>query len=333
LVAWTCDDFGAAGTAAIKSNVKDGSNVTYTYNWDVLYYAVTYAAKGTLSFDFNIPPSDDNSSIFQDEDFLVQGRTYCNTNNCGAVDTNVQYCEGASCSSFYDMNTDNTQPLYLSSGSNPRSSTLTAGQNYDVNWIVNGNIAGTYELRFSAAGATADANATNGTGRTMTIQTPAADYTFALLYPSSGCTDGKGRFTGQGAGSCQRGYFETTDLSGAADQNKVDPEGQTSSIPFFVYDNQSTANNDINFTLDLNAALPGTLALKVSKIYTGWIGEGICTGNTDVNCVNITTSSQNIGKAVYSTGTLDLNIFIFGDFLVAGVGTTDRNVTSTSGAS
>jgi len=304
-------------------------------HYDYITIVVNYNPNGTLSFDFNIPPSDDNSSIFQDETFLVQGRTYCNTNNCGAVDTNVQYCAGASCSSFYDMNTDNTQPLYLSSGSNPRSSTLNAGQNYDVNWIVNGNTAGTYELRFSATGATADANTTSGTNRTMTIQAPAADYTFALAYPSSGCTEGKGRFPGQGNGSCQRGYFETTDLSGNADQNKVFPEGQQygadGNVYFFVYDNQSTANNDINFTLDLNAALPSTLALKVAKDVNGWSGSGSCSG-IDSNCVNVTTTSTNIGKAVFSTGQMDLNIWVFGDFIGAAVGNVDRNVTHTSGA-
>ena len=50
-----------------------------------------------------------------------------------------------------------------------------------------------------------------------------------------------------------------------------------------------------------------------------------------MNCVNVTTTTTNIGKAVYSTGTQDLNIFVFGDFLNAGILNIDRNVTHTSG--
>jgi len=147
-----------------------------------------------------------------------------------------------------------------------------------------------------------------------------------LSLPSSGCTQGKG--STDGSADCEKGYFETTDLTGFADQTKVDPEGQTSSIYLFVYDNQSTTSSDLNITLDLNAALPATLKLKVSQAYTGW--SSVCSGASDVNCVEITTSAPSIGKATYSTGTKDLNMFLWADFVTAGVLTESRDVNSAS---
>ncbi|MEM4598448.1 MAG: hypothetical protein QW400_02045 [Candidatus Diapherotrites archaeon] len=84
----------------------------------------------------------------------------------------------------------------------------------------------------------------------------------------------------------------------------------------------------MNFTLHLTSALPSTLKLKVSKSYDGWAET--CSGNTDVDCVEIDTTPRNIGTAIYSEGTQDLNIFIFADFVGAGVGVVDRNAISTS---
>ncbi len=124
------------------------------------------------------------------------------------------------------------------------------------------------------------------------------------------------------------GAHEATDLGGNADNNKVDPEGQTSTLPLFSYDNQSTTSSDLNIRIDINQAIPSYLNLKVSKIYNGWAWE--CTGNTDNNCVKVSISFQNIGKAVYSAGTQDLNIFVWGDFNGATVGQVDRNTTSES---
>lgn len=116
----------------------------------------------------------------------------------------------------------------------------------------------------------------------------AANYSFALNLPSSGCTQNKGSYGI--SGSCDRAYFETTDTTGNSDQDKVDAEGQTSTIPFFVYDNQSTTSNDLNILVDLNATLPTTLRLKMSKIYGGWAAS--CTGNTDTNCVQVDINSS-----------------------------------------
>ncbi|MFH1664421.1 MAG: hypothetical protein ABH986_06515, partial [archaeon] len=331
-VTWDCADFGAGG-AAIKTNIRD-NGLTGAYSWDVLYLDVTYTPKGTLSFAINNPSADNNVSINENENFLVNGTTTCNTNNCGTVDTNLQYCVGASCSTWYDMNTANDSPLYLVSGANPQSSALNAGENYAVSWAVNANIDNTYELRFSATGTTATANTSSGTDRTITVQAAAADYTFTVLLPSSGCTQGKGSYD---AGTdCERGYFETTDLAGLADETEVDAQGQVSDglgsdIAFIVYDNQSTASNDMNFDIDLNAALPATLKLKVSQIWNGW--EASCSGNAQTGCIDVTATPANIGTAVYSTGTHDLNLFVWGDFIGAGVLGEDRNFYSASKAS
>ncbi|MCR4368566.1 MAG: hypothetical protein NUV67_01525, partial [archaeon] len=326
LVAWTCADFGAAGTAAIKSNVKDGTNVSYNYNWDVLYYAVTYVANGTLSFSITNPPADNNTSVNNNTDFLVSGSTTCNTNNCGSVDTTLQYCIGAGCSNWMDVNSDVGSPLLLVSGSQPQNNAnLTAGNSYNVSWVVKSNIADTYELRFSGTGSTATAGTSSGTDRTITTQAVANDYSFTLSLPSSGCTQGEGSI--DAGTSCDKGYFETTDLSGAADETKVDAQGQTTTTPLFVYDNQSTTSSDLNITMDLNVSLPATLKLKVSSAYSGWAAS--CNGNPADNCVEITTSAPSIGKALYTTGTQDLNIFLWADYVAATVGAIDRNVTST----
>ncbi|MEK6902925.1 MAG: hypothetical protein AABX02_05060, partial [archaeon] len=151
-----------------------------------------------------------------------------------------------------------------------------------------------------------------------------ADYSFVLMLPSSGCTSGKGNLSG--GSTCERGWVETTDLTGAASETKVNPEGQTTVIPFFIYDNQSTSSSDLNILLDLNAALPASLELNVSKYYDGW--NATCTGNTDTNCLLVSATQTNAGKAVYSTGTQDLNLFLWGDFIAASVGNVDRNVDS-----
>ena len=118
----------------------------------------------------------------------------------------------------------------------------------------------------------------------------AADYSFALSMPSSGCTQGKGSY--DAGGTCDRGYFEPTDLDGNSDQTKVDPEGQTSTIPFFIYDNQSTTSSDLNVYMDLNSALPPTFVLKASKVYTGWSYS--CSGNTDTNCVQVDVNGTGV---------------------------------------
>lgn len=151
----------------------------------------------------------------------------------------------------------------------------------------------TITYRYSNNDGSVDDNATMS-GKIWLTYTHSAsvpnDYSFALSLPSSGCTQGKGSF--DAGGTCDRGYFEPTDLDGNSDQAKVDAEGQTSSIPFFVYDNQSTTSSDLNIYLDLNDGLPPTFVLKASKVYGGWSYS--CSGNTDTNCVQIDVNGTGI---------------------------------------
>lgn len=156
--------------------------------------------------------------------------------------------------------------------------------------------------------------------------TSSLDYSFVLFIPTSGCTSNKGNITG--GVSCQRAYFETTDTTGTSDENQVVPEGQTASQPFFMYDNQSTTSTDFNFVLDLNEALPSYLVLKASNITGGY--EAACGGNPATGCVLIPTAptTQSVGRATYTTGAQDLNVFFWVDFVAATVGDVDRNVDS-----
>lgn len=152
------------------------------------------------------------------------------------------------------------------------------------------------------------------------------DYSFVLFLPSSGCTSNKGNLTG--GTSCQRAYFEATDTTGVADSNQIAPEGQSASQPFFVYDNQSSSATDFNIILDLNESLPSSLVLKASNIVGGY--EAGCGGNPASGCVAIPAapSTQSVGRASYTAGTFDLNIFFWADFIAAAVGNEDRNVDS-----
>ncbi|VVB98950.1 MG2 domain protein [uncultured archaeon] len=283
----------------------------------------------------DIPTADANSSITTGNDFLVTATTACDGTyfDCGNATVNLQWCSGAGCSTWADANSSSGAIRSVtSSNGNPNPSVNKPFNSGDTNsshkWVLKAFTTGTYELRVCVDGNNSDANCSSGTDRTMTIGTGANEYSFSLSLPSTGCTQGKGSI--DAGTSCDKGYFEPTDLTGPSDQNKVDPEGQTSNIYFFVYDNQSSINSDLNIDINLSAALPASLKLKASKIYAGWAGT--CTGNTDTNCLNITTTATNLGKATYSAGTQDLNIFLWADFIAAAISSTDRNVTSTSKA-
>ncbi len=303
----------------------DGGQGQAAY-YDYITVTVNYNPNGTLSFTISNPPSDNNTSVNNNTNFLVNGSTTCNTDDCGSVDTNLQYCIGAGCSSWMDVNSDAGSPLLLVSGSQPQNSaSLTAGNSYNVSWVLKSTVAQTYELRFSGTGTTADSGTSSGTDRTITTQAVAADYSFTLSLPSSGCIQGEGSL--DASADCEKGYFETTDLAGLADETKVDAQGQTSAVYFFVYDNQSTNSDDLNITLDLNAALPASLELKASQVYGGW--EASCSGVPETGCIDVTTTATSVGTATYSAGSQDLNIFLWADFIAAAVGSEDRNVLST----
>jgi len=319
LVSWTCADFGAAGGAAIKSNVKDGTNATYTWNWDVLKYVITYVPTGKLSFDIANPPADNNTSVNNNTNFLVNGTTYCNTNNCGTVDTNLQYCVGAGCSGWMDLNTDTGSPLYLVSGSNPQSSSLNAGQNYNVSWIAKSSVAQTYELRFSGTGTTADANTTNGTDRTITTQAVANDYSFTISLPSSGCTEGKGCLTG-GCTACTRCYFDASTGTGSdqnfADRNQTACQGQSSIQPFFKFANTSTTSSDENWDMNLDIGLAATYRLKIGVVSTAYQANCADVQPPTTGCVTVLgTTNIRIANAIAYNA--DKNAWAWADFVSA----------------
>lgn len=162
----------------------------------------------------------------------------------------------------------------------------------------------------------------------LTVPGPAPDdYSFVLMLPSNSCQDGLGNQEGVD-GPCHRAWFEATDVIGLADENQVNADGQSDGTPFLQYDNQSSTASDLNILLDLNQALPVSLVLKVSKIFAGWAGT--CTGNTDNNCLLVTTTATSAGRALYSAGTQDLNLYVWGDFNGASTGRVDRNVDSNS---
>ncbi|MDO8427968.1 MAG: hypothetical protein Q7S92_02030 [Candidatus Diapherotrites archaeon] len=277
----------------------------------------------------SIPSADNNSGTVTGVNMRVQATVGCTSvyyGDCGDVNARIQFCQTEGCTNFADMNFTDGGLRIVAGDQIVYEQDLVSGETSSAfAWEIQGFTAATYELRLRTDANFTDTNTSSGTDRTITISAPGgADLTFALAYPASGCTNGKGR-TSAGNGACEKVYFETTDLSGNADENQVIPEGGN---PFFVYDNQSTSSSDINFTLDLNAALPSSLWLKTSTISSGYAGS--CTSNPDNNCVSITTVAQNIGKAIFSTGSQDLNVWLWADFFQSSVQTQDRNATSTS---
>lgn len=283
-------------------------------------------------------PSIDNNTYTVNVNFNLDVFVGCDSNGgCGNVDTNMQYCPDAAGSCidsggpWLDINSSSGL-IQLVSGIMPDNNSNLSGniRTYDANWVAKATTAGTYELRSNIYGNSITTLTANGTNRTIIVNSGAADTTFALSLPSSGCTNGKGRIS-SGSGACEKGYFEATDLTGTADENQVNPEGQTSTIPFFVYDNQSTSSSDLNISLDLNAVLPAAFRFKAAQANANYAGS--CTGAMATNCLDISLNpaDKNVGKATYTTGTLDLNIWLWADFVAAAGGASeDRNAVSTS---
>lgn len=150
--------------------------------------------------------------------------------------------------------------------------------------------------------------------------------TFTLSLPSGTCSADLGNQEGAD-GPCHRAWIETTDTIGTADQNRVSPDGQNDATPFFVYDNQSTTQSDINIYLDFNAALPSTLRLKASQYSNNWYP--VCQQDTRHHCLLISTTSTSAGRAHYTSGTQDLNLYFWGDFVGQATNSrVDRNVDS-----
>ncbi len=308
------------------------------FNWDnsTRDGNLIFASPIELYRQFNvpaitIPTADNNTGIVEGEDFLIEATTTCDGNffDCAGADTNLQWCAGAGCSNWADVN-GSSGDITLTTGSNPDSGTILSGNTRTSSWVVQAATAGTYELRVSASGSFIDTNTSLGTDRTITIDAaapPEPDYSFVVMLPSSGCSEDKGGAPACGADcQCVRGYFESTDLNGLSTIFQVEPEGQSQTIPFLVYDNQSTTSTDFNILLELNNSLNPSYVIKASKIYAGY--DSTCTGDTDTNCVQISTISKSVGIVPYSSGTQDLNIFIWADFTAASAGMVDVNVNS-----
>ncbi len=148
-------------------------------------------------------------------------------------------------------------------------------------------------------------------------------FSFVLMLPSSGCTADQGSTSG--GADCERAW-----ISGSSTATQLEPEGQTaaSSVPFFRYDNQSSTFSDFNIFVDLNAALPAAMVLKASNSGSGY--QASCNGNPSNNCVSITSTKKSVGTAVYTAGSLDLNVYFWADY-TAATGKADRNVNSAPG--
>ncbi len=284
-----------------------------------------------ISGDLNVVmfnPGVDNNTYNTGVNFNVTGRVLCEDYNCGLVSTYLQYCVGSGCTDYYDINSVSGSPLELVSGSNPdTNSDLNVTQTYDVNWVIKANTADTYELRLFTDGTTGEPAYTNTNLYTIIVSSLATDYTFVLYLPSDGCTLGKGNLSCPSEPcACHRGWLEATDTNGPTDNNQIAPDGQSAPIPFFMYDNQSATSSDLNITLDLNQALPSDLRLKASLTSFGY--QAGCAGNTATGCILLSTTAQSVGKATYSAGTQDLNVWFWGDFVSADAGRDDINVDS-----
>ncbi|MFH1239817.1 MAG: hypothetical protein V1672_01245 [Candidatus Diapherotrites archaeon] len=164
---------------------------------------------------------------------------------------------------------------------------------------------------------------------TRTLNLLLEDLTFAMSYPTSGCSDQNGCRGGGCGPACTYCAFYSEGL----DQNEVNCSGQTSVTPFYAYDNQSSPSTNQTWTMDLNANLAETgLWHKVSTGSGGY--EAVCTDSAPpdtTHCVYVmTTTPVEIGTGITPAG--DKNAWAWADFEGAVVGTIDRNVTSTSSA-
>ncbi|MDO8660574.1 MAG: LamG domain-containing protein, partial [Candidatus Woesearchaeota archaeon] len=83
----------SSGTYYWKVQATDGTDT----NNSATRSFVVGSTNGTLTFSIANPSADSNTSVNNLTNFLVSGTTTCNTNNCGDVNTTLQYCVGAGC--------------------------------------------------------------------------------------------------------------------------------------------------------------------------------------------------------------------------------------------
>lgn len=167
---------------------------------------------------------------------------------------------------------------------------------------------------------------------TINYEEVLADLTFAMFYPASGCTQGKGSWPENASGTCDKCFFENT---GLYDENQVACQGQIDEAggpSFFFFDNQSSTSNDLDWEIDLNAALPSTLKLKMSQANDGW--QAICTAGAapSSGCVDVNNDSKALIGNSIAVAT-DLNAWAWADFIGVSAGSVDRNTTHYSSES
>jgi hypothetical protein len=148
----------------------------------------------------------------------------------------------------------------------------------------------------------------------ITVYRYLLDISFTVTLPASGCTNGKG-CTGGGCPACARAWIETTDLTGAANQACVMPEGQTAGTAFLNFTN--TGNVNLNWTMKLNASLSSQYALNVSN------GTDSCAGSQQLSTAFITIQGDiPIGDSAYG--------WLYGEFINALYGSETRELNHTS---
>lgn len=171
---------------------------------------------------------------------------------------------------------------------------------------------------------------TTGPDTFTTADTPPVSLAFALAFPSTGCTEGKG--STDAGGTCDLCYFEPSDLTGDSDDTNVSCEGQTPTTSFVAIDSQTTTT--LNFTMWINESLASMFDLKASQLADGW--ETACSGDPVSGCVNInsTTPIKIITGVTNTTDTepYDAQLWLFADFIAATQADT-RNYTATINSS
>ncbi|MFH1448453.1 MAG: LamG domain-containing protein [Candidatus Micrarchaeota archaeon] len=190
----------------------------------------------------------------------------------------------------------------------------------DTNYTDSGNIAfNNHTINVSLTGYVINSTSFNITGASHTInitlyEPVAADLSFTITLPSTGCTEGKG-CTGGGCPVCTRAWIETTDLTGAADESCVDPEGQAGSIPFLNFTN--TGNVALNWTMKLNESLSATFVLNITN------GTDSCIDSTQMTDSFILVEGD-IGVGGSASG------WLYGEFISALYGNETREMNHTS---
>ena len=160
-------------------------------------------------------------------------------------------------------------------------------------------------------------NVTNNLVINVTIYGTTADLSFTITLPATGCSNGKGCVTG-GCAQCTRAWIEATDLTGAANQQCVVPEGQTASLAFLNFTNTGSVN--LNWTMKLNASFSGTYKLNVTN------GTDSCADSQQVTTSYMTVQG-NIGTSTSAYA------WLYGEFVNAVYGNEAEDLNHTSGQS